>query len=267
MNKQSEKEHIPEWVTILSVLTAVFAVYWSIYTYNNLLPLSQSNIIFSGSEMTINKGQCGLGSGETDCNILELNIKNIGKVAAEDIRILFYSVWMNEKDLLPIEVKEQLGDRALSEVVLNYEDIFYPERQFRHRLIQNLEPGVNEYFGHFKIPSGKQKVKVRVMDANVGGQKIGEHNFEVDLLGKNIVLVYLLGYNDLINGEEFRKIFLFHHNTASKEVNVLLDEDFNKIYSRLKAKLMQDISLEQNKIYKKDIEELLKFIKTKHNVE
>jgi len=83
-----------------SVLMVVIVFGFTVYTYIQFLPLSQSNIVFSGREMLIYKDYYNYQDEQSgDCDILMPRIENIGKARAEDVKFIIYKMWIDERDI------------------------------------------------------------------------------------------------------------------------------------------------------------------------
>ena len=111
-------------LVVLSFLLSFVAFYFSYIHYKQLLPLSQSNVVFSESDIVI--------TNLLDRDIVEPHFRNIGKAQAKDLQLQVFAVPFDEN----IDVNTS-GQKVI--------------KLFDNKLIEYLEPDTKSSFGNFYI--------------------------------------------------------------------------------------------------------------------
>ena len=91
----NQKRNWAAWSAIaISLVSIIWSGFWSFHTYNQLLPLQKSNVIFSESNLRILNNQT-VCSSDGEClrgDQIELTLTNIGRAPAQNISFKIYGV-------------------------------------------------------------------------------------------------------------------------------------------------------------------------------
>lgn len=206
------------------VATIVFA--WSVYTYNQLLPLSQANVIFLESSNIMHSNSDDViqsGNAMTSFDVIEPLVKNIGKAIAEDIKFKIYAVYFDDSLKFPSS-----NDSV--------------EKYFNTQIVHDLPPETTANFGIINLPH---------ITENCERNLIKER--------QQVALVFHLRFTDSLfylfpKNKIKDRFFFFQYNIGGDRFYSLIDSDYQKIHDRLKTKLEKEDKDEMDK-------KLLEFIK------
>ena len=178
---------------VSALVISIFSIALSWYSYNQLLPLQQANIIFSSSDITITPNT-SIGGNPPGDMITPL-ISNIGKSPAENVKFKIYSI------------------TATTSIANQFNPLFDDS------LVTSLQPGEKVRFGVF-VTSYKTSTGMNLAGVTVG---IIFHLSYTDGLTKkkkDSIFMYhhLLGKKDPIDS-----LVSFIQSDYKKIYNVLLE--------------------------------------------
>jgi len=208
----SPKNH-PAWIAVsISLVIFLWTIFWSVFVYNKSLPLKEANIILETNIVQ---------HIDNELETWEFSLKNIGKIVADDINFKIFTVLLgSEFDDFYLD-KENRRIREL----------------FDTKLINELPPDTSMLFGNL------------IQDFSFTYKFFGIKE-EIDLQGKQIVLIYFLDYSDLNhNDRNYEKVYFFHKRIGSNQFYAMInDNDYNRIKQIIKSEAKRNVDI--NKIKK-----------------
>jgi len=188
--------------------SAIWTTAWSVYTYNQLLPLSQSEVVFSEDDINV---MVDLNNRK---DIVQPELRNVGKSPARNTRLSFYATFIDDPDSRILFLSNE-GESA--EVARWWRE---------EEIVHDLQPGASTGFGQVSI----EHIKL-VID------KEGKIKETLDLAREKIqlVLIFQLKYEDGLTNAERENLFFFQYAVGSPDpiVSSLTNTDYNKIRPKL----------------------------------
>jgi len=226
MRKNKKEKSFLKWSGlgwVVAIATLFWTIWWSIHTYNQLLPLNQANVIFlESSEITHSINDEVMLSGDmlTSFDRIEPLIKNIGKATARDIKFRIYAIYFDES------IKFSSSNDSI-------------EKYFNDQIIHDLPSETTASFGTINLSHSTESC----------GRNLVEEK-------QQIALVFCLQFIDSLTKENKNRFLFFQYSLGGSKFYSLIGADYWKVCDRLITKLEKEDRDEID-------EKLLEFIKNK----
>ncbi len=208
MEKNENSGEINLWQEIKAIaptILALVAVLFSWWTFEKLLPLSQSNIIFSENSIIIHPNQESKEDGRFD--VISPLFKNVGKVPAYNLFVQVYGIPFSEN------VTWDSGKKV--------------ERYFSSQLIHALDPESSASFGSFRVFHFPQDKNGKSIDLAKNSERFA--------------IIFCLAYHDLLEERKAsQRMFYFQYVIGTPFLSSLTSDDFEKIRPRLVEQLNKE---------------------------
>lgn len=188
----------PIFISSGALIVSVISAVHSINAFNQTLPLSSANLIFSEESVEVTYGGQDTATTSDDKVFYTPKLYNKGLSTASDVKFQLYVMYSNQK----------LSFRDSKTKLFKY---------FNDKLLVPLQPNSYATFGTLSM------------------NRIYSDENPIDLFTakEKLILVFYLEYTDDLSGELQKKCYVYNSQFLSKNISTLITREAESLYNAI----------------------------------